>query len=743
MKKHITFILLLALSTFIFCFISVTADSDNHFSDENVTFIQTSEIEENSSITLTNTTILHVDQVRSVRSIKLNGYSLKIDSGESKSLTVTGSISGDADLLDIRDVNISVNEGIHLTKGDISVNNSNLTMYVEYFPLHNNDIYKALYAPNSISIIGSHVDIYAFNDNEKTLTGIKAKNLTIYGSTIDVTAERSRNVSADTYGIQVEESVTVQNSQANVNSIKGEAVSTQLLSVENSTLNAIGTKKGINTTVATKIEDNSNVKAKGTIGITTKALYLNKGVGILIPENGTFSETNNTVVNSSNKTAKTVYIGPTSTQMVRSLTFSFDNKDLLVGNPTDTPTVSVAEEGVSVTNASWWRTPDNTKIESQTFERAEEIYLRIDYKLNDGYLLSLNYDLSVNNKLDDIIVYEGYIYFPVNVYSDINSDSIQIFDFSDTQHPIGSADGPDAVIGYYTGEELDPIVFLKDNGKLITLSSKSYDRPPVNAGNYIITVTGKNYTGSRKIPLRILPAEITKATADQNYSYTGKPVIPNLTVQAGDLKVPATDYDVTFTNNTNAGTAVAIVKGKGNFTGSARCNFTITPISITEVTAENQYYTGKAVKTNLTVKAGNTVIPATDYTATYKNNTKKGTATVTVTGKGNTEGTASCTFTIKAWPSIAVKKLSKNKTTMTVQWKRVSDQNITGIQIQYSTNSKFRNNNKTVTVNKKQTSKKITKLKAKKKYYVRMRLYKTVEGTTYVSGWSKSKNIKL
>ena len=73
----------------------------------------------------------------------------------------------------------------------------------------------------------------------------------------------------------------------------------------------------------------------------------------------------------------------------------------------------------------------------------------------------------------------------------------------------------------------------------------------------------------------------------------------------------------------------------------------------------------------------------------------------------------------------------------------MSNSRINGYQIQYSTDSKFKKGNKTITVkgyNK--TSKKISKLKAKKKYYVRIRTYKTVYKKNYYSGWSKAKAVK-
>lgn len=66
----------------------------------------------------------------------------------------------------------------------------------------------------------------------------------------------------------------------------------------------------------------------------------------------------------------------------------------------------------------------------------------------------------------------------------------------------------------------------------------------------------------------------------------------------------------------------------------------------------------------------------------------------------------------------------------------------TGYQIQYATKSNFKGG-KTVLVNKnKTTSKTISKLKANKKYYVRIRTYKTIKGVKYYGNWSGRKSAK-
>ena len=88
-------------------------------------------------------------------------------------------------------------------------------------------------------------------------------------------------------------------------------------------------------------------------------------------------------------------------------------------------------------------------------------------------------------------------------------------------------------------------------------------------------------------------------------------------------------------------------------------------------------------------------------------------------------------------PSTSISSIKVKNEAITIKWKKKSG--ITGYQIQYSTNSKFKKGNKSIKIkNAKTISKKITKLKAAKKYYVRVRTYK---GKKY-SKWSKVKSIK-
>ena len=96
-----------------------------------------------------------------------------------------------------------------------------------------------------------------------------------------------------------------------------------------------------------------------------------------------------------------------------------------------------------------------------------------------------------------------------------------------------------------------------------------------------------------------------------------------------------------------------------------------------------------------------------------------------------------CNILAASMPTTTITSVKAQSKAFTVKWKKKSS--ITGYQIQYSTNSKFKKGNKSIKIkNAKTVSKKITKLKAAKKYYVRIRTYK---GKKY-SKWSKVKSIK-
>ena len=157
-------------------------------------------------------------------------------------------------------------------------------------------------------------------------------------------------------------------------------------------------------------------------------------------------------------------------------------------------------------------------------------------------------------------------------------------------------------------------------------------------------------------------------------------------------------------------------------------------------------YNGKVQRPGVTVKdsKGKTLKNGTDYTVSYSSGCKNvGRYTVKVTLEGNYSGSKSMTYNINP-KGTSVSKVKAAKKGFKVTWKKQAIQT-TGYQVQYSTSSKFKSA-KTVTISKnKTTSKSVSKLSAKKKYYVRVRTYKTVKiggkSVKLYSGWSKAKSV--
>lgn len=158
--------------------------------------------------------------------------------------------------------------------------------------------------------------------------------------------------------------------------------------------------------------------------------------------------------------------------------------------------------------------------------------------------------------------------------------------------------------------------------------------------------------------------------------------------------------------------------------------------SITSVTLKaigSKAYTGKSLKPSVTLKDGNTTLKnGTDYTVSYSNNKKIGTAKVTIKGIGNYEGTRTASFKIVPNKTKITKAKRKGKN-LTLQWKKVKG--ATGYEIKYSTSSNFKKA-KTKTTKK---CKFTLKLPNKKKWYVRIRAYKVVGKKKVYGSYSKAK----
>ncbi len=194
----------------------------------------------------------------------------------------------------------------------------------------------------------------------------------------------------------------------------------------------------------------------------------------------------------------------------------------------------------------------------------------------------------------------------------------------------------------------------------------------------------------------------------------------------------------------------ANLKKDGNLT--KKCKYcgdtkkiTICKVKSIKLSSAAITYNGKTKTPSVTVKDSNgkTLKKGTDYTVTYPRKRKSiGKYTVTVTFKGNYSGTKKLTFEIVP-AKVTLSKLTAGSKNLTATWKTVSG--ATGYEVVYSTSKKFtKKTTKTVTIKKAKTKKTtIKKLKKGKKYYVKVRAYKTVSGKKIYSAYSAVKSVKV
>lgn len=159
-----------------------------------------------------------------------------------------------------------------------------------------------------------------------------------------------------------------------------------------------------------------------------------------------------------------------------------------------------------------------------------------------------------------------------------------------------------------------------------------------------------NVTGELVVNPKSIAAPSVTINDPTDKTYTGSPCVQGVSVKDSEAKLTVDDISVTYENNINVGTATIIYTGKNNYTGEIRKNFKITEASITDDMIANipsVTYNTRAHTPDVTVTfEGSTLEAGKDYDVAYTNNINAGTATVTVTGKGNFTGTASKTFTI-------------------------------------------------------------------------------------------------
>lgn len=305
----------------------------------------------------------------------------------------------------------------------------------------------------------------------------------------------------------------------------------------------------------------------------------------------------------------------------------------------------------------------------------------------------------------------------------------------------------------YSDSDLDPYVDMYDLG-FMTLAR---DDDGGSDNNFRLVTTleaGTTYlfeirlyggTAYADVPvvIRKYRESISGATVTiSSPTYTGSALTPKPTVKLNNKTlVKGTDYTVKYSNNIKAGTATVTITGTGNYKGTKSVNFTIKRASISKATVSlpaSKVWAGYALTPVPTVKLGSkTLKKGTDFSLSFTNNKNVGLAAVTITGKGNYNSSYKKYFRIIPKPT-TISSISRGSRKLTVKWKKQASQT-TGYQIQYSSKSNFSTQKIVEVSGVSKTSKTITSLAKKRKYYVRIRTYKIVNGTKYYSTWSTVK----
>lgn len=329
----------------------------------------------------------------------------------------------------------------------------------------------------------------------------------------------------------------------------------------------------------------------------------------------------------------------------------------------------------------------------------------------------------------------------------------------------------------YEGKAIEPAVSIQGLKEGEDYKVTYTNNVEVGTANILIEGIG-GYEGSLEKTFNITAANIGNAdiTGITDAEYTGSPITPEPEVSYSGIKLEkGKDYEVSYANNKAIGTASVIVTGKGNYTGSTSVNFQITKSMEAELeetkalveslkaqiaelmaqikelsrkdliraeveTISAKTYTGSAIEPALTVTyKGVTLEENVDYVVAYTNNVKVGKAQVLITGIGDYKESIGTIFKINP-KSTKITSLTRGSKRFTVKWSKVTTQ-VTGYQVRYSRSSSMSSAKTSTITSYKTTTKTVKSLKAKKKYYVQVRTYKTVNGVKYYSTWSAKKSI--
>lgn len=311
----------------------------------------------------------------------------------------------------------------------------------------------------------------------------------------------------------------------------------------------------------------------------------------------------------------------------------------------------------------------------------------------------------------------AFVGYSPKLPTDINP-STQAFTIEDSYYLDGCAD---AVVGYMASERSVNDKSEKVNfGKMTSVLEKKYEDGDLPYGD------------AQMKALEGLKTDVSKRSislSSDECVYSGAAVEPAVTVEGLNEK----DYTVSYSDNTNAGTASVTVSGTGDYSGSRKVKFEIKPCSLEDCSIskpQSLTYTGEKLTQKLTVKHGDIVLAEDmDYTVSYSNNVYPGTAEMTITGKGNYTGSVKLEFDITvrdlAAPS-SVKADLSGYNAVKVSWSRVDGASGYKVYYRESGSSKWQTAGTTAALNLTKSN-----LTAGKQYIFKVNPYQIVKGTVY------------
>ena len=409
------------------------------------------------------------------------------------------------------------------------------------------------------------------------------------------------------------------------------------------------------------------------------------------------------VVRQGQTRATTTIAGVTTFQINDIVTIGVAGKSAKDYKVTNTTSGALAYNGTATDAYCWQSTSETVSLRAWSYGNTttnsgdpdDAVYtLPTDQSSNYGELLyapATNYDYATYNSSIPITLYHQLARLVINLEhiktGDLNVSEIYIGDGTDAVIPttakfhkptsgnIGTWDNIGTEKGKITPKTetanacysavLIPGTYAANQKFMVikTSDSRTYCYIPTSP---IVLAAGNqyNYTISVKDLKEVSTLTIGNISA---YTYDGTAKEPHPTVTDGSKTLTeGTDYTLSWSNNTNAGTATVTVTGMGGYyNGSQSKNFTINPKALTgselyfaSATKNVDYSWNVASATNaltkpagctVTYSSGNTsVANVGSSTGTLTAGSSAGAATITATATGNYSGTATYTLNVTA-----------------------------------------------------------------------------------------------